>query len=159
VHLIDQSLAKKLLDDIDTPTKANVLATRRLAGLSKRRGNSVRYEAEGCSTFHHKRSTRMVCQNEDRALVHRLLAPPTPPTLIRPGSANGTEHVSTKNPCADIPEASSSEVIIDGARRSPIATKHRLLKRASGHGPSVKQRATDSERIVDVLVRTGTEAV
>ncbi len=116
VHFVDQALAKKLLDDVDTATKTDVLFFGGFAGLSKRGGNSVRYEVESSSAFHRQRCTRMVGEHEDGAVIHRVLAPPTPPVLIRPWSTNGAEHVSTKDPCADVPKPSSSEVIIDSPR-------------------------------------------
>jgi hypothetical protein len=48
---------------------------------------------KGGSAFHDQRCTCMVGQHEDGGVIHRVLAPPTPPALIGPGSANGAEHV------------------------------------------------------------------
>ena len=51
VHLIDQALAKILLDDIDSATNANIFASGGFLGTFKRGGNAFRHEVEGSSLF------------------------------------------------------------------------------------------------------------
>jgi hypothetical protein len=64
-------------------------------------------------------------------VIDRILAPPTPPALIWPGSANRPEHVPAENPSPNILKASSGKVIIN-ARFSAIVTEQVLLKRSGG---------------------------
>ena len=54
VHLIDKSVAKILLDDIDSATKANIFAFGGLAGAFKRDGSASRHKVEGGAPIHDK---------------------------------------------------------------------------------------------------------
>ena len=93
VHLVDQALAKILLNDIDAATNANILAFGRFARLRQGGACAFSNEVEGYSSFHDEGRARVVGQHEHRDVIDRILAPPTPPALIGPGSANRPEHV------------------------------------------------------------------
>jgi hypothetical protein len=84
--------------------------------------------------------------------------PPTPPALIWRRSANRSEHVPAENPGPDVLKTSRGKVFIN-AGASAIATEQVLLKRSCAEGPGMKRGAADAERVVDVLVRAGAEAV
>ncbi len=101
VHLVDQALAKILLNDMDCATDAAILACSRFARLRQGGGNTFGNEVQACSAFHDQRRPGMVCQHEHRHVIDRIFAPPTPPTLIWPGSANRPEHVAAENPGPD----------------------------------------------------------
>jgi len=138
VHFVDQALAQILLNDIDSATQTYVFSSRGFTGPGQRSSNAIRHEMEGGSAFHDQRRTCMVGQHENGDLIHGVFAPPSAPALVRPGSANGAEHVSTQDPRADVPEASSGVVVIDATSRSGFPAKHRPLKRPSGEGPTVE---------------------
>ena len=158
VHLVDQALAKILLNDIDAATKTNILAFGRFARLRQGGGNAFRNEVEGRSSFHDQRCACVVGQHEHRAVIDRIFAPPTPPAFIWPGSANRPEHVPAENPSPDVLKASSGKVIIN-ARSSAIATEQVLLERSCGQGPAMKRGAAHAEWVVDILVWASAETV
>ena len=84
-------------------------------------------------------------------MVERILAPPTPPFLIRPWSANRTEHVATKNPGTDVLKAPGCIVFIN-ARFSTVATEQVLLEGSGGNGPAMQRSTAHAERVADALV-------
>ena len=52
VHLVDQALAKILLNDIDASAKPNILAFGCFASLRQSGDNTFRHEVEGGASFH-----------------------------------------------------------------------------------------------------------
>ena len=100
----------------------------------------------------------MVRQDEDRDVILRIVPPPAFPVHVRPGAANRSEHVSTENPGADILKAPCGECVVDPGRTTVLA-KQALLKRARREYPPVQLRPADTERIVDVLIRTCSESI
>ena len=131
VHLVDQALAKILLNDVDAATKTNILTCGRFASLRQGGGNAFRHEVEGRSSFHDQRCACVVSQYEHWDVTDRILAPPTPSAVIWPRSANRPEHVPAENPSPDVLKASSGKVVVK-ARSSAIATEQVLLKRSCG---------------------------
>ena len=158
VHLVDQALAKILLNDVYAATKTNVLAFGRFASLRQGGGNALGNEVEGRSAFHDQGCACVVGQHEHWDVIDRILAPPTPPALIWPRSANRPEHVPAENPSPDVLKASSGKVIIN-ARSSALATEQVLLKRSCGEGPAMKRGAAHAEWVADVLVWARAETV
>ena len=158
MHFVNQALAKILLNDVYATTNANILAFGCFARLRQGGGYSFRNEVEGRSPFHDQRQTCVVGQHEHWDVIDRILAPPTPPALIWPRSANRTEHVSAENPSPNVLKAPSGKVIIN-ARSSAIAAEQVLLKRSCGEGPAMKRSTAHAERVVDVLVWACAETV
>jgi hypothetical protein len=158
VHLVNQALAETLLDDIDTATNANIPASGRVLRLRQGGSHALSDEVKGCSSFHDKRCAGVVGQHEHRNVIDRIFAPPAPPALVWPRSANRPEHVPAKNPGPDIPKASSGKVLIN-ARLSAIVTEQVLLKRSGGKSPAMQRSSSHAERVVDILVRAGAETV
>jgi hypothetical protein len=158
VHLIDKAVAKILLDDIDSATKANIFAFGGLAGAFKRDGSASRHKVEGGAPIHDKWCAHVVGQHEYRHVIHRVLAPPTPPALVWPWTTNRPEHIPAEDPCADVLETSSGKLIVD-ARFPAIATKQLLLKGSSGERPTMKRSAANAQWIVNVLVWASAETV
>ena len=158
VHLVDQALTKILLNDVYAATETNILASRRFAGLRQGGGDAFRNEVERRSSFHDQRRAGVVGQHEHWNVIDGIFAPPTPPALIWPRSANRSEHVPAENPSPDVLKASSGKIIIK-ARSSAMATEQVLLKRSCREGPTMKRGAAHAEWVVDVLVRASAEAV
>jgi len=90
-------------------------------------------------------------------MIGRVIPQPTSPAVIRPGTANRTEHVSTYNPGADIGEASGGKVIVNTARSSLMVTH--LLERGGGESAFMECLSANSQRIVQTLLQTGTKTV
>ena len=158
VHLIDQALAKILLDDIDPATNANIFASGGFPGALKSGGSTFRHEVKGRSAVHDKRWARVVREHEYGDVINGVLAPPTPPAPVRPWTTNRPEHISAEDPCADVLETSSGKLIVE-ARFPAIATKQLLLKGTSGERPTVQRGAANAQWIVDVLVWACAETV
>lgn len=158
VHLVDKAVAKVLLDDIDPATDANIFASGGLPGALKSDDSTFCHEVKGRSAVHDERWARVVGEHEHGDVIHRVVAPPTPPTLVRPGTTNWPKHVSAEDPRADVLESSSGKLIVD-ARFPAIATKQLLLKGSSGDQPTMQRSAANAQWIVDVLVWASAETV
>jgi hypothetical protein len=91
-------------------------------------------------------------------MVNRVLAPPSSPALIRPGTTHRPEHVSTHNPGANIAEAARGKVVVD-AGLSVFASEQVCLKRASGERPSMQGSSADSKRVLQGLIRACAKAI
>lgn len=140
VHLIDKALTKILLNDTDSATKANIFASSGFAGAFKCDGSTFRHKVEGGAPIHDKWCAHMVGQHEYRHVIHRVLAPPTPPALVWPWTTNRPEHIPAEDPCADVLEASSGKLLV-GTRFPAIAAKQLLLKGSSRERPTSKVRS------------------
>jgi hypothetical protein len=158
VHLIDKAVAKILLDDIDSATNANIFASGGFPGALKSDGSTFRHEVKCRSAVHDKWWARVVREHEYGDVIHRVLAPPTPPALVRPWTANRPKHISAEDPCADVLETSSGELIVY-ASFPAISTKQLLLNGSSGDQPTMKRSAANAQWIVDVLVWASAETV
>jgi len=158
VHLIDEAMAKVLLDDIDSATNANILASGGFQGALKSDGSTFRHEPKSRSAVHDKRWSRVVREHENGDVIHRVLAPPTTPALVRPRATHRPEHISAEDPCADVLETSSGKLIVD-AGFPAIATKQLLLNGSSGNQPTMKRSAAHPQWIVNVLVWASAETV
>ena len=133
VYLVDQALAKILLNGIDTATNANILGSSRFARLRQGGGNAFSDEMEACSAIHDQRRMGVMGQHEHRDVINRIFAPPTAPALIGPGPANRPEHIPAKNPCPDVLKTPSGKVIINACFSAIVAEQGRL-KRSGGQG-------------------------
>src|SRR5262249_58510362 len=89
--------------------------------------------------------TGVMCEDEDRPVVGRLLAPPAAP-ISAPLAANGAEHVSAHH----IGAARLHQVVACG----PVDFIQGILEQ-----PAVEPLPTNSEGIIAGLVGTGHEAV
>ncbi len=158
VHLIDKAVAKILPDDIDSATNANILASGGFPGALQSDGSTFRHEVKGRSAVHDKRRARVVREHEHGYVVHSVLAPPTPPALVRPWTTNRPKHASAEDPCADVLETSSGKLIVDACFPA-IATKQLLLNGSSGNQPPMQRSAANAQWIIDVLVWASAETV
>lgn len=55
------------------------------------------------------------------------VAPPAFPVIVRPISANGAEHVPSKNPGSDVVKAASGKIVVNAGRAAVVAEQG-LLK-------------------------------
>ena len=99
----------------------------------------------------------MMRQNERRHVIRRLFTPPPFPLLVRPWTAHRSEHVSPEDPGADVVETLRGEIVIDS--RFPFVTAVLLLPGARMEEPIEQLRPAHAERILKILVRTGTKTV
>lgn len=84
---------------------------------------------------------------------------PTTPSSYRPATpANGTEHVTPEYPRADTAEPLRRDLVVD-PRFPTIRIALHLLPDARVEEPVHEQGATDAERVLQVLVWPGAEAV
>src|SRR5438128_1140413 len=100
----------------------------------------------------------MMRQDEDRMVVWRIFAPPTPPRLVQPRSANRAEHVAAHDRGADARVAARNELLVDVVRAAAPHAMH-LAPRAAGEGPLVESFPTLAQRILQALIRPGRVAV
>jgi hypothetical protein len=91
-------------------------------------------------------------------MIHRVITPPTSPTLIKPGTADWSEHIPAHDPSTYIVEAPRGKVVIDPGLSALDAEKLRL-KRASSERPSMKGSSADSKRVLQALIRACAKAV
>ena len=157
VKLIDEARAEVLLYGIDPTADAYILAVRGLARQVQRLVNTARDEMKRRIAFHLDERARVVSQDEYRHVVGWIVAPPALPVRIAPGPANGSEHVPSENPCADVLDSTCGEVIVQAGRA--IARAVHALERSRRKEPSGQVFAAHAEGVVSVLIRPGSEAV
>ena len=100
----------------------------------------------------------MISEHENRLMIHRIITPPTPPTLIKPGTADWSEHIPTHNPGTYIVETPRGKVVIDSGL-SALGAEQLRLKRASSDRPAMKGGSAEAQRVLQVLIRTCAEAI
>jgi len=142
---------------LHTPTDSYVSTVRRLHCLLQRGVNPVDYEAKFRAARHAKQWPRVVRENEHRRVIRRLLAPPTFPALVRPGAADRTEHVPTKNPGTNADQPAFRNVVVD-ARFTTLKSLH-SAPYARVEEPLHELGPTNAKWILKILARSGTEAV
>src|SRR5580698_5020472 len=113
---------------------------------------------KGRAALHYEWSTRMMSEHENRLMIHRVITPPTFPTLIKPGTADWSEHIPAHNPSTYIVETPRGEVVIDPGL-SALGAEQVGLKRASGERPSMKGSSADAKRVLQALIRACPEAI
>jgi len=89
--------------------------------------------------------------------ARRHLAPPTFPALVRPGAADRTEHVPTKNPGTNADQSAFRNIVVD-ARFTTLKSLH-SAPYARVEEPLHDLGSTNAKWILKILARSGTEAV
>jgi hypothetical protein len=97
-------------------------------------------------------------ENEDRHVVHGIVAPPTLPTVVGPRSTNWTKHVAPDDPCSDTLKPSHDHIVVK-PRRSTLRQLVHLVMSTRGKLPAEDRETAHSNRIGKILVGTGTVAV
>src|SRR6185369_16644158 len=124
------------------------------AGARESRLDPVGDEMEDGATLHLEGRPRVMREDEDRHVIRRVLAPPTSPGIVRPRAANGAEHVAAHDPCAQILEPASSELVVAPGGAGLRRALH-LLERPRRDEPVVQRFAAAPKRLLATLVRTG----
>src|SRR6185295_12052323 len=75
--------------------------------------DAVGDEVKGRSALHLNWSTSVVREHENGDVIGRGLAPPSLPSVIRPGAARRRKHVAAHDPGAEVLEAARGEVVVD----------------------------------------------
>src|SRR5277367_3395983 len=165
IQLIDESGAKILLNSGDAASNTNVFPIRGCCGSLEGAMDSIRHEMERRSSLHRDRLARVVGQYEYRTAKRRRVSPPALPGVVTPRSSNGSEHVSAEDPGTQVLESPSEEIVVDPGRSSvlavlerPVFTVH-ALERPCGENPLGQRLPADSHRILEALLRSGTESV
>src|SRR5258708_30615683 len=157
IQLIDDSGAKILLNGGDAASDTNVFPIRGRCGCLEGAVDSIRHEVERRSSLHWDRFARVVGQHEHGVAKRRRVSPPALPGVVTPRPSNGSEHVSAEDPGAHVQEAPSEEVVVDPGRSSVLAVH--ALERPCGEGPLGQRLPADAHRILEALLRSGTESV
>ena len=77
---------------------------------------------------------------EHRCVKRRVVAPPAPPTIVTPRTANRAEHVAAHDPGADPRKGACDEVVVDARRAIDLVAM--LLSKAAGRNLPFMQRLT-----------------
>ncbi len=105
-------------------------------------------------------------EHKDRHMVWRIVSPPSVPGITCrrcPRTPNRPKHIAAQNPGSDIFERTHTKIVVDtlgSVAHSPVAvlTVH-LLKYFCLQKPAVQFHSSNAQRIINILARTGAEAV
>jgi hypothetical protein len=120
--------------------------------------NSTRDEAVLGAAFHGERRSRMVGEYEHWRVKRRIVAPPAPPSIVGPRTANRAEHVAAHDPGAYPLEGACDEVVV-GARRATALVAMVLSKAAGLNLPMMQRLAAYAEGSVAGLAWARPKAV
>src|SRR6185503_855810 len=129
VKLINKALTQILADCVGPTTNSHVSSGGRLPCPVKRLANAARDELKRRVAFHLNGWTRMMSQDEDWTVIRRIVSPPAYPVHVRPGTANGSEHVPSENPSPNILKAARGEAFVK-PRCAAVFAKQGPLERA-----------------------------
>jgi len=157
VQFVDESCAKVLPNRGDAAAEPDILTAGSIGGKLKCSADIVGNEVEYSTAIHCDRWPGMVGQHKDLRVVRRIISPPSLPRIVRPRASDGPEHVASQDPRTDVVEPARGKAVIYASRAVRIA--NHLLKGSRWEKPLVQRLATDTERIIETLIRAGTEAV
>src|SRR6266446_2515686 len=130
MHLVDEPGLEVLTDRRDAAAQPHVFPAGCPDRLLERVMDAGGHELKYSVAFHTQRVARVPGQHEHGCVIWRVLAPPAAPRFVRPGTANGAEHVATEDPRADAVEAARGELVVDAGLSAGFAAH--LAKRPSG---------------------------
>ncbi len=149
VHFVNESGFEVLPNRTDATTEPNILPVR-CVFCEFQRGIYSLDEVEGCATIHRNRWSWVIREHEDSRVIRRIVAPPALPSIIRPRSADRSEHVAAHDPCSKVGKTPRHKIVINTAFANVIPFQ--MLKGASVNDPVVESQTADAEGIVDVLL-------
>src|ERR1700722_11731789 len=149
MDVVNKSSAQKLLDRRNTSADPNVFSICRGGSALHGSVNAVGNEMERSLPRHGDGGSRVVSQHVHGGMVRRIFASPPLPGFVRPGSSDGPKHVATDDPCSDIVETASREIIVN-SRCAAVVSKH-ALKGARREHPIVQCHAANTKRVLKVL--------
>src|SRR5258708_2984926 len=100
---------------------------------------------------HLERRPRVMGEHKNRRVIGRLVTPPAFPTVIRPGSSHGAEHIPAENISADSYEAPRRDIVVDAGLT--IFTTVHPLPGARRKEPVKHLEPANSQRILKILPR------
>ena len=153
VELVDQAGAQILPDRRHAAAHPDILPAGRGPRLRQRGVDALGDESELRAAGHPERRPRVMGQHEDGRVIRRLVAPPALPAVVRPGTANGAEHVAPENPGPDSREALLRHLVVDTGLAVPLPVH--LPEHARGEEPLHQLGSVDAERMLEVLSRPG----
>src|SRR3954447_9065296 len=157
MHLVNQPGTHILPNRGYATTNADVAAARCSGGLIQSSVNAFGDEAKLRTSRHPDGRPRVMRQHEDGRVIRRLVAPPALPAVVRPRASDRPEHVAPKNPGTDPDKSLLGNPVIDSGLSSVLPVH--LAPCACVKEPLHQLRASDAERILEVLVRPGAVTV
>src|SRR5271170_223122 len=157
VHLVHEARLQVLPDRGDAAAEPYVVILGHVAGTCERFADASGDEVKRGAAVHRDGWSRVLREHEDGRVVRRAVAPPPLPRLIWPRATDRPEHIPPEYPGADTRESALGEVVVDARRTASGAVDP--LKGARREEPVVERHAADAQRILEILVRSRTEAV
>src|SRR5580658_1205651 len=157
MQLVNQRGAQILTNGGYAAAEANVAAACCSAGLFQSGVNAAGDKPKLRASRHTERRPWIVGQHEHRRVKRGLLAPPAPPAVVGPRTADRTEHVAPKNPGADAGKAALRDAVIDSGLAAVLAVHPAPY--ACVEKPLHQLKACDAERVLKILVRSGTVTI
>src|SRR4051812_7399462 len=157
MQLVDQTGAQILSNGCYAAAKADIQSARCSGRLLERCLNASGNKAKLGASGHSERRAWIMRQHEDRRVIGRLIAPPAFPALVRPRATNWAEHVAPQDPGANLGEALLRHCVVNSCLA--IAITVQSLKCSCGEKPLHQFGSPDAERILEILVRSGTVAI
>src|SRR5437879_118933 len=157
MQLVDQTGTQILPNGGNPAAEAHVAPACRSARLLQRDVNAFGDKMKLRTSRHPKRRPRVMRQHEDGRVIRRLVAPPALAAVVRPRTPDRTEPVAPDDPGTDSGKALLRNSVID-PRLSIVIAVH-PAPYACVEEPLHQLRATDAERILEILVRPSTVAV
>ena len=157
MQLVNQPSLKILPDRRRPATETHVQSVSRLPGALQGGVDAIGDEMKGRAALHLDRRARMMGENEYLCVIRRVVTPPALPFVIRPCAANRSEHITPQNPRTDSVQPAFRKIVVNTRRTVAIAVE--FLESARRKEPLVEVAATNAQRIVEVLVRTGPKPI
>src|SRR4051794_24298879 len=140
IDLVDEARLDRLTGAGCSTCNGDVPVAGRLLRTCVGRLDALGDEVEGGTALHLDRIVRMVGEDENRAVVRRLVTPPACPVGVAPIAANRAEHVAPHDRRAHPDHHVRDHLSVDG------------MVRGGSDVPLVKCHAADAERRVLSLV-------
>src|SRR5690349_8263161 len=112
MHFVDKPLLQILPKYIHPAEDTNILAASCFARTFQCSMNAFCDKMECRSAFHREGSPGMMCEHKCRSVIRWVVAPPSLPAVIGPRAATQREHISPKDPCADIAHTADRKIVI-----------------------------------------------
>src|SRR5262249_40219362 len=126
MQLVNQACTKVLLYGCRPSTDSHILSVGDLARPVESLVNTASDKMERRVTLHLQGRTCMMGQDKDRNVIRRVVSPPPLPVLVRPRTADGSEHVSPEDPGSNILKATGSEIVVNSGRATVLAEQGTL---------------------------------
>lgn len=113
MHFVHQTCLQESSNGGDSSADSHILALGGSAGVSHRRFDAISDKMESGATFHSERCSGVMRKHKNIAVKGRICTPPSVPIIVRPRSADRTEHVTPYYPRADIMKTASSKIVVN----------------------------------------------